>query len=396
VLERGESTFDEALLLPMDRHGYLEETYSTFSYSPIRDDAGGIGGIFCAVTEETARVIGERRLKRLRDVGAMITETHAPAEVCAAAIACSPSPAARRSTHAPSISIVSWLARVDVPQIESALLNLCVNGRDAMAPNGGRLTIETANRWLDDHAAQEREVPPGQYVSLCVTDTGCGMAPEVIERAFEPFFTTKPLGQGTGLGLSMVHGFVRQSGGQVRIYSALGTGTTVCLYLPRFSGEAEDRQTYLPDRAGQGDGETVLVVDDERSVRLVLAEELTNSGYYVIEAPDGPSALRILQSNARIDLMITDVGLPGGLNGRQVADAARVSRPSLKILFITGFAENAGISNGHLESAMQVMTKPFVTSALILKVRELLGRHAEWPRMAMSANLQSITGPACP
>ena len=271
-----------------------------------------------------------------------------------------------------------WVTQVDVPQIESALLNLCVNGRDAMAPNGGRLTIETANRWLDDRTARERELPPGQYVSLCVTDSGCGMAPEVIERAFEPFFTTKPLGQGTGLGLSMVHGFVRQSGGQVRIYSEPGKGTTVCLYLPRFNGEADDRQTYLPDRAGLGDGETVLVVEDESSVRLILAEELTDSGYRVIEAADGPSALLILQSAARIDLMITDVGLPGGLNGRQVADAARVSRPSLKILFITGFAENAAISNGHLESGMEVMTKPFNASALIGKVRELLGQPPEF------------------
>ncbi len=270
-----------------------------------------------------------------------------------------------------------WLTWVDVSQIESALLNLCVNGRDAMAPNGGRLTIETANRWLDDREARRRDVPPGQYVSLCVTDSGCGMAPEVIERAFEPFYTTKPLGQGTGLGLSMVHGFVRQSGGQVRIYSELGKGTTVCLYLPRFHGEAEDRQTYLPDRAEPGDGETVLVVEDESSVRLVLVEELSDHGYRVIGAADGPSALRLLQSKARIDLMITDVGLPGGLNGRQVADAARVSRPSLKILFITGFAENAAISNGHLESGMEVMTKPFVTTALIGKVRELLSQHVD-------------------
>jgi CheY-like chemotaxis protein len=266
-----------------------------------------------------------------------------------------------------------WLTRVDVPQIESALLNLCVNGRDAMAPDGGRLTIETANRWLDDRAARERDVPPGQYVSLCVTDSGTGMTQDVIERAFDPFFTTKPLGQGTGLGLSMVHGFVRQSGGQVRIYSELGKGTTVCIYLPRFNGDAEDAEAHPPAFAESGEGETVLLVDDETSVRLIVAEELVDSGYRVIEAGDGPSALRILQSNVRIDLLITDVGLPGGLNGRQVADAARVSRPSLKVLFITGFAENASIANGHLGSSMEVMTKPFGMAALVGKVRELIG-----------------------
>jgi CheY-like chemotaxis protein/anti-sigma regulatory factor (Ser/Thr protein kinase) len=270
-----------------------------------------------------------------------------------------------------------WLTQVDVSQIETALLNLCVNARDAMAPHGGRLTIETANRWLDDRAAQERDVPPGQYVSLCVTDSGTGMRPEVIARAFDPFYTTKPLGQGTGLGLSMVHGFVRQSGGQVRIYSEIGKGTTVCLYLPRFHGDAEDQPIYLPARPELGDGETVLVVEDESSVRLVLTEELGDSGYHVIEASDGPTALRILQSDVRIDLLITDVGLPGGLNGRQVADAARVSRPSLKIMFITGFAENASIANGHLDRGMEVMTKPFVASALIAKVRELLSQRMD-------------------
>jgi CheY-like chemotaxis protein len=267
-----------------------------------------------------------------------------------------------------------WMTRVDVSQIETALLNLCLNARDAMAPNGGRLTIETANRWLDDRSAREREAPPDQYVSLCVTDSGAGMPPEVLAHAFDPFFTTKPLGQGTGLGLSMVHGFVHQSGGQVRISSELGKGTTVRLYLPRYSGDAEDEQVPLSTPAEAGDSETVLVAEDESSVRLVLVEELRDSGYRVIESGDGPSALRILQSNVRVDLLITDVGLPGGLNGRQVADAARVSRPALKIIFITGFAESASIANGHLERGMAVMTKPFVMSALIRKAQEVLGR----------------------
>jgi CheY-like chemotaxis protein len=198
------------------------------------------------------------------------------------------------------------------------------------------------------------------------------MAPDVIERAFDPFFTTKPLGVGTGLGRSMVHGFVRQSGGQVRIYSELGKGTTMALYLPRFNGDVEDQKTPLPAQAESGDGETVLVVEDEVSVRLILTEELGDNGYNVIEASDGPSALRVLQSDARIDLLITDLGLPGGLNGRQIADAARDVRPSLRILFITGFAENASIANGHLDSSMEVITKPFVTAALLRKVRQLL------------------------
>ncbi|HEX4199007.1 MAG TPA: response regulator [Caulobacteraceae bacterium] len=266
-----------------------------------------------------------------------------------------------------------WLTRIDPAQLENALLNLCINGRDAMAPAGGRLTIETANKWLDERAARERELTPGQYVSLCVTDTGTGMAPEVIARAFDPFFTTKPLGEGTGLGLSMVYGFVRQSGGQVRIYSELGTGTTMCLYLPRLvqGADAADDEDSAPD-AGQGDGETVLVIDDEPTIRMLIVEVLEECGYAVIEADTGPAGLRILQSDARIDLLITDVGLPGGMNGRQVADAAREARPGLKVLFITGFAENAVVGNGHLAAGMAVITKPFVLSTLSQKIRDLI------------------------
>ncbi len=266
-----------------------------------------------------------------------------------------------------------WLTRVDPSQLEDALLNLCLNGRDAMAPAGGRLTIETANKWLDDRAARDRDLPPGQYVSLCVSDTGSGMEPEVIARAFDPFFTTKPLGQGTGLGLSMIYGFVRQSGGQIRIYSELGKGTTMCLYLPRFVGETEAADDE--DMAGaidQGDGETVLVIDDEPTVRMLIVEVLEENGYLAIEAADGPSGLRILQSDIRVDLLITDVGLPGGLNGRQVADAARQTRPKLKVLFITGYAENAAVGNGHLERGMEVITKPFVMANLGAKIRELI------------------------
>jgi len=268
-----------------------------------------------------------------------------------------------------------WTTRIDAPQLENALLNLCINGRDAMAPGGGRLTIETANKWLDDRAGRARDLPPGQYVSLCVTDTGTGMTPEIQAQIFDPFFTTKPLGQGTGLGLSMIHGFVRQSGGQVRVYSEVGKGTTMCLYLPRYTGELEisDENAIEPVIHG-GHGETVMVIDDEETVRMLVAEVLGDAGYHVLEAPDGPSGLEILRTDVRIDLLITDVGLPGGMNGRQVADAAREVRPDLKVLFVTGYAENAAVGNGHLDPGMEVMTKPFVMAALGDKVREMIER----------------------
>ncbi|MBY0298214.1 MAG: PAS domain-containing protein [Methylobacterium sp.] len=266
-----------------------------------------------------------------------------------------------------------WPTLVDPPQLENALLNLCINARDAM-PDGGRITIETANRWLDDRAARERDLPVGQYLSLCVSDTGTGMPPEVIAKAFDPFFTTKPIGEGTGLGLSMIYGFVRQSGGQVRIYSEVGQGTTVCLYLPRHYGEvgSDDAVPDLADAPRAEQGETVLVVDDEPSVRMLVTEVLEDLGYLAVEAADGPSGLKILESDLRIDLMITDVGLPGGMNGRQVADAARVARPDLKVLFITGYAENAAIGNGHLGPGMQVLTKPFVMEVLAARIRAMI------------------------
>jgi len=243
-----------------------------------------------------------------------------------------------------------------------------------MAPHGGRLTIETANKWLDHRAAAVRELPPGQYVSLCVTDTGSGMSPSVIEHIFDPFFTTKPTGQGTGLGLSMVYGFVRQSGGQVRVYSELGKGTTMCIYLPRYAGAAEsDEASSEPVSSERGDGESVLVIEDEETIRLLIAEVLAESGYEVMTAKDGASGLRLLQSNRRIDLLLTDVGLPGGLNGRQVADAARLARPRLKVLFVTGYAENAAVGNGLLDRGMEVLTKPFEIKTLKRKVREMTG-----------------------
>jgi PAS domain S-box-containing protein len=268
-----------------------------------------------------------------------------------------------------------WTTLVDPGQLENALLNLCINARDAM-PDGGRVTIETANRWLDQRAARERDLPAGPYVSLCVSDTGCGMTAEVAGRAFDPFFTTKPIGMDTGLGLSMIYGFVQHSGGQARIHSEPGRGTTVCLYLPRHHGEAE--RTEGPGELAAAPrataGETVLVVNDKPTVRMLVGEVLEELGYAAIEAADGAAGLRVLRSDARIDLLVTDVGLPGGMNGRQVADAGRAVRPDLKVLFITGYAENAVLSHGHLEPGMHVLTKPFAMEALASRIRELIAR----------------------
>ena len=268
-----------------------------------------------------------------------------------------------------------WAVMADANQVENALLNLCINARDAM-PDGGRLTIETANKWLDDRAAGQRDLPAGQYVSLCVTDTGSGMTPEVAARAFDPFFTTKPMGEGTGLGLSMIYGFARQSGGQVRIYSEVGEGTTMCLYLPRHYGEAdvEERAPASAEPGLASEGRTVLVVDDEPTVRMLVSEVLEDKGCRVLEAHDGAAGLAMLRSDLRVDLLITDVGLPGGMNGRQLADAGRALRPSLPVLFITGYAENAAVGDGRLDPGMQLLTKPFTMDALAEKALGILER----------------------
>ena len=267
-----------------------------------------------------------------------------------------------------------WMVEVDTAQLESALLNLAINARDAM-PEGGNLTVETANKWIDVRAGRERDLTPGQYISICVSDTGTGIPKDIAERIFDPFFTTKPIGQGTGLGLSMIHGFVRQSGGQVRVYSEEGKGTTMCLYLPRYtgeiSGEAEKPEATIPMH---GNGETVLVIDDEPIVRMLIVEVVEEAGYTALEAGDGPSGLEIINSGVRVDLLVTDVGLPGGMNGRQVADAARVARPDLKVLFVTGYAENAVVSGGHLEPGMAVMTKPFAMTELATTITEMIER----------------------
>ncbi|WP_267395459.1 MULTISPECIES: PAS domain S-box protein [unclassified Sphingomonas] len=264
-----------------------------------------------------------------------------------------------------------WAARTDANQLESALLNLCINARDAM-PGGGKLIIETTNTVLDERYVRlHHDLDAGDYVVLSVTDTGTGMAAETIEKVFEPFFTTKPVGQGTGLGLSMIYGFARQSGGHVRIYSELGQGTTVKLYLPRFNGDVEARLIDEGD-APRGAGETVLVVEDDPSVRMTVLEVLGELGYGAIEAVDAPSAIPILNSDRAIDLLVTDVGLPG-MNGRQLAEVARQSRPDLKVLFVTGYAQNAAVRSGFLDAGMDMMTKPFAIEALATKLREMLG-----------------------
>ncbi|WPP02455.1 PAS domain-containing protein (plasmid) [Pseudomonas sp. HR96] len=267
------------------------------------------------------------------------------------------------------------LARVDPSQLENALLNLCINARDAM-PAGGKIVIETANRWIDQQAGFRQDMPEGQYLSLSVSDTGTGMSQDLIEKAFDPFFTTKPIGQGTGLGLSMIYGFAKQSNGQVRIHSVVGEGTTVSIYLPRHQGDVETIEASGTPMLGAvaSEGETVLVVEDESTVRLLVTDVLEDLGYIVVEAADSAGGLRVLQSNARVDLLVSDVGLPGGLNGRQMAEAARVLRPDLKVLFITGYAENALLGDGHLEPGMAVMTKPFAVDTMVARIRELLAR----------------------
>ena len=269
----------------------------------------------------------------------------------------------------------AWAAFVDVSQLENALLNLCINARDAM-PEGGRIQLQTSNHWLDANTARAHDLAEGPYLRLSVTDTGTGMPPDVMAHVFEPFFTTKPIGQGTGLGLSMIYGFAQQSGGQVHIQSTVGEGTCVSLYLPRHHGAAlSDEQT--PGQATlevAQHGETVLLVDDESTVRMLLADVLGELGYTVIEAADSAAGLKLLRSDVHIDLLVTDVGLPGGMNGRQMAEAGMQLRPGLKTLFITGYAENAVMGYGQLGEGMGVLMKPFAVDVLGGRVRELLGR----------------------
>jgi CheY-like chemotaxis protein len=266
-----------------------------------------------------------------------------------------------------------WRTLCDPNQLESALLNLAINSRDAM-PDGGRLVIESANVELGaSQAAALGGLVPGDYVTIAVSDTGTGMAPDVISRAFDPFFTTKPLGQGTGLGLSMVYGFAKQSDGHVSISSEEGRGTKVTLYLPRHDGGAdESEETGDSDAAPPAQHqERLLVVEDDTVVRELVVEVLRDLGYAPLQASDGKSGLRVIETAGTIDLLVTDIGLPG-LNGRQLADAARERRPDLKVLFITGYAESAAMAGGFLAPGMEMLTKPFAADALARKVSAML------------------------
>ncbi len=266
-----------------------------------------------------------------------------------------------------------WRTFVDPHQLESAILNLAVNARDAM-PDGGRITIETANAHLDEnYAAANSGVKPGQYVLIAVTDTGTGMTAEIMARAFEPFFTNKPTGLGTGLGLSQVHGFIKQSGGHVALYSELGHGTTVRLYLPRSMAEiAAPVAALAADSAKSGAGQTILVVEDEHLVRNLSATILREAGYRVLVAEDGPRALELLASAPETRLLFTDVVLAGPMNGRKVADAALALRPDLKVLFTTGYTRNAIVHHGVLDADVNFIGKPFSGDALLKKVEALL------------------------
>jgi PAS domain S-box-containing protein len=269
-----------------------------------------------------------------------------------------------------------WWVQVDPSQLESALLNLAVNSRDAM-PEGGKLTIETANIYLDEaYAATQDDLLAGHYVLLAVSDTGTGMPKEVIARAFEPFFTTKAPGEGTGLGLSQVYGFIKQTGGHVQIYSEPGDGTTVKLYLPRLAtapgqGESDERVAAAPIARR---GETILVVEDDDDVRAHSVDILRELGYRVIAAPDGASALRVLETEPEVKLLFTDVGLPGGLNGRHLAEEARRLYPALRVLFTTAYARNAIMHQGRLDPGVDLVPKPFTYEALASKIREMLDR----------------------
>ena len=284
-----------------------------------------------------------------------------------------------RRTTGPSIQIELglaaglWSTMCDPNQLENAILNLVINARDAM-PDGGRLRIETMNTHLGPRdVAAEDEERPGPYICISVSDTGVGIEPAILDKVFDPFFTTKPLGQGTGLGLSMIYGFAKQSEGHARIHSEVGRGTSVKLYLPRRQGaeeEAPARQPEQIEREKLGSA-TVLVVEDEEIVRSLIVEVLQDLGYRVLEAADGPAGLGILQAQEPIALLITDVGLPG-MNGRQLADAGRERRPGLKTIFITGYAESAMLNSGKLEPGMMVVTKPFAVNALEDHIRKLM------------------------
>jgi CheY-like chemotaxis protein len=266
-----------------------------------------------------------------------------------------------------------WTIEADANQLESAVLNLAVNARDAM-PQGGKLTIETGNTFLDDRYVEtSAEVTPGQYVLIAVSDSGAGIPKDVLSRVFEPFYTTKEVGRGTGLGLSMVYGFVKQSGGHVTIYSETGEGTTVKMYFPRYHGSGVVEDVFIPVAAGGSAGEVVLVVEDNEDVRSYSVTILKEMGYQILEAGAVEGALSILQTDQRIDLLFTDVVLPGR-SGRVLADEARKMRPGLKVLFTTGYSRNAIVHHGRVDPGVQLLSKPFTYEQLAARVRDILDR----------------------
>jgi PAS domain S-box-containing protein len=265
-----------------------------------------------------------------------------------------------------------WPALADSGQVENSLLNLAINARDAM-PDGGKLTIETTNVHLDDdYASNNAEVAPGDYVMMAVTDTGTGMPEDVLAHVFEPFFTTKEVGKGTGLGLSMIYGFAKQSGGHAKIYSEVGHGTTVRLYLPRLTNQSPASDSAAPTAPRKGGGETILVVEDNPDVRRLVLRQLRDLGYEVIEAANGPQALQILDGGASIDLLFTDVVMPGGMTGRQLAEAAKVRRPGLKTLFTSGYTEDSILRLGKLDPGVRLLSKPYRKHELATRIRETL------------------------
>jgi CheY-like chemotaxis protein len=264
-----------------------------------------------------------------------------------------------------------WNTFADVGQLENALLNLAINSRDAMAGHG-KLTIEAGNASLDDqYVARHGDLAPGQYVMIAVTDTGCGMSPELVDRVFEPFFTTKPEGQGTGLGLSMVYGFVKQSGGHIKIYSEPGHGTTVRMYLPR-SREQETAEAEIDRGPTVGGSETILVVEDDEDVRATVVEMLTDLGYRVLRAKDAQSAFAIIESGVPIDLLFTDIVMPGPMRSTELARKARERMPRMAVLFTSGYTENAVVHGGRLDEGVDLLSKPYTKESLARKLRQCL------------------------
>jgi CheY-like chemotaxis protein len=267
-----------------------------------------------------------------------------------------------------------WMCEADPSQLENAILNLAINARDAM-PDGGKLTIETENISLDeDYATAQAEVTPGQYVMIAVTDTGAGMSQEILGQVFDPFFTTKEIGKGSGLGLSMVFGFVKQSGGHVTIYSEVGVGTTVKLYLPRSRGGKPASLPSGPLDVPRARGEIILVVEDDPSVRTLSVALLSDLGYGVLEAADGPAALLVLETSPQIDLLFTDVVLPGGMRGPELAAEITRRRPRITVLYTSGYTENAIVHQGRLDEGVDLLNKPFRRDDLARKVRAVLDK----------------------